>query len=70
MKIGDYSLSKAMSMSHRSGHTMTVGTVHYMAPEISLGRYDNTVDIYALGVLLYEMLTDSRPIWASRWAKC
>ncbi len=61
VKIGDYSLSKAMTASHRSGHTMTVGTVHYMAPEISMGRYDNTVDIYALGVLLYEMLTGRPP---------
>lgn len=61
VKVGDYSLSKIMSASHRSGHTMTVGTVHYMAPEISLGRYDRTVDIYALGVMLYEMLTGRPP---------
>jgi serine/threonine protein kinase len=45
VKIGDYSLSKIMTTSHRSGHTVTVGTVHYMAPEIGLGRYDHTVDI-------------------------
>ena len=61
VKVGDYSLSKAISTSHRGGHTMTVGTVHYMAPEISLGRYDHTVDIYALGVMLYEMLTGHPP---------
>jgi Protein kinase domain len=61
VKIGDYSLSKMMTASHRSGHTVTVGTVHYMAPEIGLGRYDHTVDIYALGVLFYEMLTGVPP---------
>lgn len=61
VKIGDYSLSKAISTSHRGGHTMTVGTVHYMAPEISMGRYDHTVDIYALGVMLYEMVTGYPP---------
>ncbi|MCG8649925.1 MAG: serine/threonine protein kinase, partial [Pirellulales bacterium] len=61
VKIGDYSLSKVITTSHRSGHTMTVGTVHYMAPEIGMGRYDKTVDIYALGVMLYEMLTGSPP---------
>ena len=61
VKIGDYSLSKSITTSHRSGHTMTVGTVHYMAPEISMGRYDHTVDIYALGVILYEMLTGHPP---------
>jgi serine/threonine protein kinase len=59
--VGDYSLSKVITTSHRSGHTLTVGTVHYMAPEISLGRYDRTVDIYAMGVLLYEMLTGKPP---------
>ncbi|MDA1159867.1 MAG: protein kinase [Planctomycetota bacterium] len=59
--VGDYSLSKVITTSHRSGHTLTVGTVHYMAPEISLGRYGRTVDIYAMGVLLYEMLTGKPP---------
>ena len=61
VKVGDYSLSKAISTSHMSGQTMTVGSVHYMAPEISLGRYDKSVDIYALGVMLYEMLTGRPP---------
>ncbi|EMI53407.1 serine/threonine protein kinase [Rhodopirellula sallentina] len=61
VKIGDYSLSKAITASHRSGHTATVGSVHYMAPEIGQGRYDKTVDIYALGVILYEMLTGVPP---------
>lgn len=61
VKIGDYSLSKVITVSHASGHTMTVGSVHYMAPEISMGKYDKTVDIYALGVMLYEMLTGAPP---------
>lgn len=61
VKIGDYSLSKVITASHRSGNTLTVGSVHYMAPEISLGRYDKTVDIYALGVMFYEMLTGNPP---------
>jgi serine/threonine protein kinase len=61
VKIGDYSLSKSITTSHRSGHTTTVGSVHYMAPEISMGRYDKSVDIYALGVILYEMLRGVPP---------
>jgi hypothetical protein len=61
VKIGDYGLSKAMTPSCHSGQTMTVGTVHYMAPEIGAGSYDKSIDIYALGVLLYEMLRGSPP---------
>ena len=61
VKIGDYSLSKAISGTQQTGHTTAVGSVHYMAPEIGQGKYDKAVDIYALGVILYEMLTGQPP---------
>src|SRR5437667_5360039 len=61
VKIGDYGLSKAMSASQHSGQTMTVGTVHYMAPEIGLGKYDRSIDIYAMGAVLFEMITGQVP---------
>ncbi len=61
VKVGDYGLTKAISASRHSGHTITVGTVHYMAPEIGAGKYNYGIDIYALGVLLYEMLTGEVP---------
>jgi hypothetical protein len=61
VKIGDYGLSKFMSCSRRSGQTGNVGTVHYMAPEVANGRYGKEIDIYALGVVLYEMITGSVP---------
>ncbi len=61
VKIGDYGLTKAISSSQHVSHTITVGTVQYMAPEIGAGRYDRSIDIYALGVLLYEMLTGQVP---------
>src|SRR5262245_23735336 len=61
VKIGDYGLSKAISASQHSGQTMSVGTVHYMAPEIGSGDYSKTVDIYALGVMTYEMLLGRVP---------
>ncbi len=61
VKIGDYGLAKFISCSRRSGQTESVGTVHYMAPEIANGRYGREVDTYALGVILYEMLTGRVP---------
>ena len=61
VKIGDYGLSKFISCSRRSGQTESVGTVHYMAPEIANGRYGREIDIYALGIILFEMLTGHVP---------
>lgn len=61
VKIGDYGLSKFISCSRRSGQTESVGTFHYMAPEIGRGNYGREIDIYALGIILYEMLTGNVP---------
>src|SRR5215468_3000609 len=61
VKIGDYGLSKFISASRRSGQTVSIGSVHYMAPEISHGRYGHEVDQYALGVILCQMLTGRVP---------
>ena len=61
VKIGDYGLSKLMTADPNASQTVTVGTVHYMAPEIGAGKYDKSIDLYALGCLLYEMLTGKVP---------
>ncbi len=61
VKVGDYGLSKFISTSRRSGQTESVGTVHYMAPEIGRGVYGKEIDIYALGIMLYELLTGRVP---------
>ncbi len=61
VKLGDYGLSKFISCSRRSGQTESIGTVHYMAPEVANGRYGKEIDIYALGIMLYEMLAGRVP---------
>jgi hypothetical protein len=61
VKIGDYGLSKFISCSRGSVQTESVGTFHYMAPEIGKGVYGKEIDIYALGIVLYEMLTGRVP---------
>jgi serine/threonine protein kinase len=61
VKIGDYGLSKFISCSRRGGQTESVGTFHYMAPEIGKGEYGKEIDIYALGVILYELATGRVP---------
>lgn len=61
VKIGDYGLSKYISCSRRGGQTESVGTFHYMAPEIGKGEYGKEIDIYAMGVMLFELATGTVP---------
>jgi hypothetical protein len=61
VKVGDYGLCKFTGASQHRSNTQNVGTVHYMAPEVGRGNYTRSVDIYASGILLYEMLTGRVP---------
>lgn len=61
VKIGDYGLSKFIANSAEAGHSASVGTCHYMAPEISTGKYQKPIDIYAIGIILFEMITGRVP---------
>lgn len=61
VKVGDYGLCKFIGGSQHRSQTHHVGTIHYMAPEIGKGDYSRTIDIYAAGVLLYEMVTGHVP---------
>ena len=57
IKIGDFGVSKRLGTFKRTAYTQ-VGKLHYIAPEIELGgKYNNKVDIYALGCIIYELFT-------------
>ncbi|HBJ85711.1 MAG TPA: hypothetical protein DDZ88_17930 [Verrucomicrobiales bacterium] len=65
VKVADFGLAK-MTHSNATGLTqsgMAMGTLHYMAPEaLMLGSaVDHRADIYAVGVMLYQMLTGKIP---------
>ena len=61
VKVGDYGLSKLISHSQQHNNTRTIGTCRYMAPEIGRGNYGRQIDIYALGIILYELLIGDIP---------
>lgn len=56
-KVGDFGVSRITETVHLANRMTGTGTVTYMAPEIFAGEaYNNTVDIYALGLILYQLL--------------
>ncbi len=61
LKILDFGVARVGDVTLTKSHA-TVGTVSYMAPEQVRGeKVDGRADLWALGVLLYEMLTGRRP---------
>ena len=60
--VADFGIAKALSEGRELTHTgMVVGTPEYMAPELLEQQASPSSDIYALGVLLYDMLTGQLP---------
>ncbi|MER7465585.1 Stk1 family PASTA domain-containing Ser/Thr kinase [Streptomyces sp. NPDC097981] len=61
VKVADFGLVRSVdSVTSTTGPVL--GTVSYLAPEqIESGTGDTRVDVYACGVVLYEMLTGSKP---------
>lgn len=58
-KLGDFGVSRMVEGT--SAASTRVGTLSYMAPEVYLGqRYDHTVDIYSMGLVLYRYLNHGR----------
>ena len=62
VKILDFGLAKLMGFESITGSAATLGTVAYMSPEQAQGRdVDGRTDIWALGAVLYEMVTGQIP---------
>ncbi len=66
VKILDFGVSKMVTSNPVSLYTKegtVIGTPAYMAPEQARGikSVDHRIDIYAMGVILYEIMTGTRP---------
>lgn len=59
-KLGDFGVSK--KLQDRFGAESVRGTLNYIAPEVYQKRqkYDYTVDLYSLGIVLYKLLNGNR----------
>ena len=64
VKLMDFGLARSIA-SRMTVEGRIVGTVFYLAPELAMGQeYDGRVDLYALGVMLYELTTGELPFMA------
>jgi eukaryotic-like serine/threonine-protein kinase len=61
IKIGDFGLARAASANTATGAAL-LGTIAYLSPElVTRGIADTRSDIYAVGIMTYEMLTGEQP---------
>ncbi len=64
VKVADFGLAKAVTTDtqHTATGGVLIGTVSYLAPELVIsGRADARADVYAAGVVLFELLTGTKP---------
>ncbi|MEU7042386.1 Stk1 family PASTA domain-containing Ser/Thr kinase [Streptomyces varsoviensis] len=62
VKVADFGLVRAVDNNTTASTGSVLGTVSYLAPEqIEHGTADTPADVYACGVVLYEMLTGAKP---------
>jgi serine/threonine protein kinase len=61
VKVMDFGLAHAVQASRLTLTGSTLGTAAYMAPESTRGAIGAPADVFALGVVLYEMMTGALP---------
>jgi serine/threonine protein kinase/anti-anti-sigma regulatory factor len=62
VKVVDFGIARAENRLNKTENAVLKGKVAYMAPEQVLGdALDRRADVYAVGVMLYEMTTGQRP---------
>lgn len=66
LKVLDFGLAKLLDASRITRSEHTLGTAHYVAPEMFLGdEVDFRADIWSAGVMMYQMLTGKKPFGES-----
>ncbi|MGO4256330.1 Stk1 family PASTA domain-containing Ser/Thr kinase [Marmoricola sp. RAF53] len=64
VKVADFGLARAVNAEtqHTATGGVLIGTVSYLSPELVVdGKADARSDVYAVGIMLYEMLTGEKP---------
>ncbi len=70
VKLCDFGFARAMS-SRTKVLTSIKGTPLYMAPELVKEQpYNHTVDLWSLGIILYELATGRPPFYTDRHERC
>jgi serine/threonine-protein kinase len=64
LRLTDFGISK---VAHRTISASGAGTVGYMAPEQAMGRPSRRSDVFAAGLVLWQMLSGELPEWPFEW---
>ena len=60
-KLMDYGVSRKLFTLSKQNYTKNVGTISYMAPEVSEGKYNNECDLWSLGIIIYYLYYQEVP---------
>ncbi|RBQ20274.1 Stk1 family PASTA domain-containing Ser/Thr kinase [Spongiactinospora rosea] len=62
VKVVDFGLARAVEASNQTRTGVMIGTIGYMSPEqVTTGRTDARSDVYAAGIMLFELVTGGPP---------